>query len=68
VAPFVCGEGGSLRDFDFVLWEMALATLLQLYHWKLRAADIWTIEPAAPVTLQAQRLAAFDHADECFQA
>ena len=56
MAPFFCGQtGGSLRDLDFVLWEMRLTVLLQLCHWKLRAADVWTVPPGEPSDALAQR-------------
>lgn len=45
-APFVCGESGSLRDLDFILWEFPMTILAQLVHVKLRQHGVWTIEPA----------------------
>lgn len=43
MAPFVCGDTGSMRDLDHIIWEIRLTILLQLVHWKLRACDTWTL-------------------------
>ena len=40
----MCGDTGSLRDLQHIIWEVRLTVLLQLVHWKLRAADTWTLE------------------------
>ncbi len=42
----MCGENGSIRDLEHVVWEVALGILAQLVHVKLRAQNVWTIEPA----------------------
>ncbi len=41
----MCGDTGSLRDLDHIIWRMRLTVVLQLAHWKLRANDVWTVEP-----------------------
>ena len=51
----MCGESGSIRDLDYVLWEVPLSVLVQLVHVKLRARDVWTIEPLPPIAPQAQQ-------------
>ncbi len=63
VAPFVI-QSGSIRDLDYVIWEVPLTVLLQLYHWTLRKEQVWTVEPAAPVTLQTENIVATYEAHE----
>lgn len=38
-------DSGSIRDLDYVIWEVRLTVLLQLVHWKLRANNVWTVLP-----------------------
>lgn len=58
VAPFVCGDAGSLRDLHHALWEVRLTVILMLYHWKLRAMGAWTVPLPPPVAGDADRLLA----------
>lgn len=51
----MCGESGSIRDLEYVLWEVPLSVLVQLVHVKLRARDVWTIELLPPIAPQAQQ-------------
>ena len=55
----MCGENGSIRDLDHVVWEVPLGILAQLVHVKLRATGAWTVEPVPPLApIAAQSLAA----------
>lgn len=56
VASFVVGETGSIKDLEHALWEVRYTVLLQLRHWKHRALDVWTVEPAEPAALEAERV------------
>jgi hypothetical protein len=58
VASFVAGESGSLDQLERALWGIRYTVLLQLRHWKLRALDVWTVEPREPATESADRLLA----------
>jgi hypothetical protein len=51
VAPFVCGENGSIRDLHHVQWEVRLTVLMQLIHCRLRARDVWTVSEDASAGL-----------------
>lgn len=55
----MCGENGSIRDLYHVVWEVPLSILSQMVHVKLRARNVWTIEPLPSIApLAAQSLAA----------
>lgn len=55
MAPFVCGDTGSVRDLDHIIWKVRLTVLLQLVHWKLRASDTWTVLDEEDVKGEAAR-------------
>jgi hypothetical protein len=52
----VVGESGSIRDLEYVLWEVRVTVLLAFRHWKLRALDLWTVPPSPPADQEAERL------------
>ena len=56
VGPFVAGESGSIRDLEYVIWEVRFTVLLQARHYRMRVAGLWTVPPSAPVEAQAERL------------
>jgi hypothetical protein len=56
VASFVAGESGSLDQLERALWGIRYTVLLQLRHWKLRALDVWTIEPKEVASDEAERI------------
>ena len=55
-APLICGESGSVRDLDHVIWGMRASVVMALIHYKLRAAGCWTVEPGESAGAVAARL------------
>ncbi|MEQ1862643.1 MAG: hypothetical protein ABMA13_22210 [Chthoniobacteraceae bacterium] len=58
MAPFVCGENGSIRDLDHVTWHVRFTVLMQLIHCRLRGRDVWTLAPGESGAAIADRAAA----------
>jgi hypothetical protein len=64
----VCGENGSIRDLHHVVWEVPLSILSQMVHVKLRARNVWTVEPLPPIApLAARALAAVAQSQQKMQ-